>query len=137
MNNPPRLLVVEDSPTNQMIFRDILTLEGYVVREATTAEEAFAIARSEPLDLILMDVQLPGMDGFDAVQILKGDPATRLIPIVALTAHALQPHRERAMKVGCDGYITKPIRAKTFRDTIRSLISSKERPDEKAEDPGR
>lgn len=121
----PRLLVVEDNETNMMIFRDLLATEGYSVREAATAEEAFAIARTEPVDLILMDVQLPGMDGLEAVRVLKGDPSTSEIPIVAVSAHALPPHQDRAIEAGCAGYVTKPIRARDFRERVRSYLSPK------------
>mgnify|MGYP001228304597 CR=1 FL=1 len=121
----PRLLVVEDNDTNMMIFRDLLVTEGYEVREATTAEAAFAVARSEPIDLILMDVQLPGMDGIEAVRVLRNDPCTREIPIVAVSAHALAPHSKRALEAGCIGYVTKPIRSRDFRERVRSYLGSR------------
>lgn len=122
MSPQQRLLIVEDNEMNRMIFRDILTAAGYEILEAATAEDAFSVARSEPLDLILMDIQLPGMDGLEAVRILKDDPATRSIPVVALTAHAMAAHRERALEAGCSGYISKPIRSREFRDQVRSYL---------------
>ena len=123
---PAKLLVVEDNETNMMIFRDILAAEGHDVLEAATAEEAFRIARSGPLDLILMDIQLPGMDGLEAVRSLKSDPSTSSIPVVALTAHAMVGHRTRAIEAGCAGYITKPIRSAEFREQVRSYLVVKE-----------
>jgi CheY-like chemotaxis protein len=125
MERRPRILVVEDNETNLMIFRDILTAAGHEVLEAASAEDAFAIAREKLPDLILMDIQLPGMDGLDAVRGLKGDEATSSIPIVALTAHAMSPHRDRAMEAGCCGYITKPIRTKEFREKVKVFLEKK------------
>ncbi len=126
MDRRPRILVVEDNATNLMIFRDILTAAGNDVLEAVNAEEAFAIAREKSPDLILLDIQLPGMDGIDAVRGLKGDAATSSIPIVALTAHAMSGHRESALEAGCCGYITKPIRSRDFREQIQGFLRGKE-----------
>ncbi len=123
MEQPARILVVEDNETNLMIFRDILTAAGYEVVEATNAEEAFAVTRSKLPDLILMDIQLPGMNGLDVVRSLKEDPKTSSIPIVALTAHAMSAHKEQAIKAGCSGYITKPIRSREFREQVKSFLS--------------
>jgi CheY-like chemotaxis protein len=122
MDRPARLLVVEDNETNMMIFRDILNAAGYAVLEAASAEDAFAMARSQVPDLILMDIQLPGMDGLEAVRTLRKDPATSSIPIVALTAHAMSGHREQALQAGCSGYITKPIRSREFREQVASYL---------------
>src|SRR5262245_54410554 len=119
MAKQARLLVVEDNQTNLMIFRDILTAAGHQVLEAGNAEEAFAVARSQIPDLILMDIQLPGMNGLAAVRTLKEDPATQQIPIVALTAHAMAFHREEALGAGCSGFITKPIRSRDFREQVK------------------
>lgn len=105
-----------------MICRDLLTTQGYIVLEALTAEEAFEMIKTDAPDLILMDIQLPGIDGLDAVRELRQSPATSSIPIVALTAHALPAHREKALAAGCSEYITKPIRSSTFRETIRSVL---------------
>ena len=118
-----RVLVVEDNETNMMIFRDILTAAGYTVLEATRANDVFRLTVEERPDLILMDIQLPGMDGFEIVERLKKDPALRSIPIVALTAHAMATHRQKAMEAGCSGYITKPIRAKEFREQVHSFLA--------------
>ncbi len=122
MTHPAQILVVEDNETNLMIFRDILTAAGHRVIEAKTAEEAFALAVEHVPDLILMDIQLPGMDGLEAVRNLKKEQATGSIPIVALTAHAMAGHREQAFKAGCSGYIIKPIRSREFRDQVNSYL---------------
>jgi len=122
-----RLLIVEDNETNLMIFQDLLTAAGHQVLAARNAEDSLAIARREAPDLILMDIQLPGMDGLAAVRCLKEDPTTRAIPVVALTAHAMAGHRERALEAGCSGYITKPIRSREFREQVQSFLSAKER----------
>ena len=114
--------MVEDNETNMMIFRDILTAAGHTVLAATSAEEAFTLARSGPLDLVLMDIQLPGMDGLEAVRRLKSDPATANVPVIALTAHAMPTHREQALKAGCQGYITKPIRSREFRGQVAEFL---------------
>ena len=93
----PKLLVVEDNETNRMIFRDILTTEGYSVLEARTAEDAFEVARSQTPDLILMDIHLPGIDGLDAVRVFRKNSETSSVPIIAVTAHALPSHRDEAL----------------------------------------
>ena len=118
MGPQARLLIVEDNETNRMVFRDILTAAGHQVLETASAEEAIARALAEPPDLILMDIQLPGIDGLEAVRRLKAQPATRSIPIIAVTAHAMPGHREQALSAGCAGYITKPIRSRDFREQV-------------------
>ena len=123
MATQARVLVVEDNETNMMIFRDILTAAGHTVLEATRASDVFRLTVEEHPDLILMDIQLPGMDGFEIVERLKKDPALRSIPIVALTAHAMAAHRQKAMEAGCSGYITKPIRSKEFREQVNSFLA--------------
>ena len=122
MAESARILVVEDNEVNLMVFTDILTAAGYRVLVARTAEESFAVAGGESPDLILMDIQLPGMDGLEAARTLKANPATSAIPIVALTAHAMPSHRERALEVGCSGFITKPIRSRQFREAVQSYL---------------
>src|SRR5262245_17636311 len=100
MAEPARILVVEDNEVNLMVFTDILSAAGYRVFAAKSAEECFTLAGKESPDLILMDIQLPGMDGLEAVKALKANPSTGGIPIVALTAHAMSSHRERALEAG-------------------------------------
>src|SRR5580700_7249355 len=104
-----RILVVDDHRINLKLVCDVLESEGYEIERALDATEALAVVRRVTLDLILMDVALPGMDGLTLTRMLKMDSATRHIPIVALTAFAMNGDREKAMDAGCDGYITKPI----------------------------
>jgi|SRR6185503_3001253 len=122
---PARILVVEDNEVNLMVFTDILSAAGYQVLAAKTAEECFAVAAKESPDLILMDIQLPGMDGLEAVKALKANPTTSAIPVVALTAHAMPSHRERAIEAGCSGFITKPIRSRNFREEVQGHLEGR------------
>jgi two-component system cell cycle response regulator DivK len=103
-----KVLLVEDHPLNRKLFRDILEIEFEVV-EATSAEEAQDILRTLSPDLILMDIQLPGMDGLTLTRLLKSDPSTATIPVLAVSAHAMSGDIARARAVGCADYITKPI----------------------------
>ena len=104
-----RILLVEDNVDNRSIYRVILEHAGYEVLEALDGEAGVEMARELMPDLILMDISIPKIDGWEATQILKADELTKHIPILALTAHALPRDRERAMEVGCDGYLSKPI----------------------------
>lgn len=116
-----RILIVEDSPTNMMLSVDILESAGHAVFQANRANSGIELAQREQLDLILMDIQLPDMDGMEATRILKADPRTRDIPIIALTASAMKGDRERIMEAGCDGYIEKPIRYKDFLSEVATI----------------
>jgi CheY-like chemotaxis protein len=104
----PTILLVEDNDDNRRIYVAILAHAGYRVLEATDGEAGIAIAQRERPGLILMDVSIPKIDGWEATRRLKADPSTSSIPIIALTAHALASDREKAMEVGCDGYIPTP-----------------------------
>jgi CheY-like chemotaxis protein len=108
MAEAPTVLLVEDNDDNLRIYSTILTFAGYHVLEATDGEAGLATARSGQPDLILMDVSIPKIDGWEVTRLLKADPATSTIPVVALTAHALASDRERADAIGFDGYISKP-----------------------------
>ncbi|NOZ56290.1 MAG: response regulator [Calditrichaeota bacterium] len=119
-----RVLVVDDNDLNLELVTDLLEVAGFSVHSATTAEEGIQLARTTQPDLILMDVGLPGMDGLEAARILKNDPRTRGIPLVALTAHAMRGDRERALAAGCDGYITKPIDTRTFVRDVHRFVSA-------------
>lgn len=119
------ILVVEDNEANQMLARAVLEMEGYDVAVAGSSVEAHERVRSATPDLILMDVQLPGVDGLSLTRQLKDDPATAQIPIVALTAHAMRGDRELAMSAGCAGYIAKPIDVRTFGQQIRAFFPAR------------
>jgi CheY-like chemotaxis protein len=118
-----RILIVEDNAMNMELAVDLLQAAGYVVLSATEAEQGIEVARATKPDLILMDISLPGMDGLVATQRLKSDPATREIPVVALTAHAMKGDEEKALAAGCAGYLTKPIDTRTFGQAIGRFLS--------------
>ena len=116
------VLVVEDNAANMKLAIFLLESAGHRVLTATDAEAGLALARSERPALILMDIQLPGMDGLEAVEILKRDEVTRAIPVVALTALAMKGDEERIRAAGADGYIAKPIRYQEFLATIAAKL---------------
>jgi two-component system cell cycle response regulator DivK len=120
-----RILVIEDSPTNMMLSVDLLEHAGHTVLQAERADAGLEIAARERPDLILMDIQLPDMDGMSATRILKAAPNTKDIPVIALTASAMKGDRERILEAGCDGYIEKPIRYKTFLEQIDAATRGK------------
>jgi two-component system cell cycle response regulator DivK len=117
------VLVVEDNPTNMTLVVFLLESAGHTVLTATDAELGLAMARSSSPDLILMDIQLPGMDGLAATVLLKQDDATRAIPVIALTALAMKGDAERIRAAGCDGYIAKPLAYKDFLATIAAQLA--------------
>jgi len=116
------ILLVEDNPVNRRLAEFLLRSQGYQVRAATNAQEAFDTIKAERPDLILMDVQLPGMDGLEATKKLKEDPTTRDIPVVAVTSYAMKGDREKALAAGCSGYITKPIDKDTFIREVATVL---------------
>jgi two-component system cell cycle response regulator DivK len=116
------ILVVEDNAANLKLATFLLESAGYTVISAASAEAGLTLARTEQPALILMDVQLPGMDGLQATAILKADEATRAIPVFALTALAMKGDEERIRAAGCDGYIAKPLAYKDFLATIASRL---------------
>jgi CheY-like chemotaxis protein len=115
-----RILIIEDVPENLRLFRAILQLEDAVVLEAERAVLGIELARGEQPDLILMDMQMPEMDGLTATKILRADPQTRDIPIVIITASAMRDDRQRAFDAGCNGYITKPVDPMSL---VRQLVA--------------
>jgi two-component system, cell cycle response regulator DivK len=117
------ILVVEDNERNLKLVRDVLEYAGYDVRVARTAEDGIALAVKEPPDLVLMDLQLPGIDGMEALRRLRENRRTADIPVVAVTAQAMKQDRERALEVGFNGYIEKPISVRAFPDQVRSFLS--------------
>ncbi len=117
-----KILLVEDNPVNRRLAEFLLRSQGYQVRAATNAQEAFDTIKAERPDLILMDVQLPGMDGLEATRKLKEEPATRDIPVVAVTSYAMKGDREKALAAGCSGYITKPIDKDTCVQEVATVL---------------
>jgi two-component system, cell cycle response regulator DivK len=117
-----RVLVVEDNAANMKLAVFLLESAGHSVLGAADAEVGMALAHSERPDLILMDIQLPGMDGLDATVLLKSHDATRAIPVIALTALAMKGDEERIRAAGCDGYIAKPMRYQEFLATIAAQL---------------
>jgi len=116
------VLIVEDNEKNLKLARDLLNYHGFTTIEATNAEDGVALARKRVPGLVLMDIQLPGMDGVSALERLREDPATSRIPVVAMTASVMKEDRERFDKAGFDGFITKPIDVKSFPDQIRGYL---------------
>jgi two-component system cell cycle response regulator DivK len=119
-----KILVVEDNPTNMKLAVFLLEAAGHTVISATDAELGLTLARDESPNLILMDIQLPGMDGLQATALLKGDIATRSIPVIALTALAMKGDEERIRAAGCDGYIAKPLAHRDFIASISAQLAS-------------
>jgi CheY-like chemotaxis protein len=117
------ILVVEDNEINLKLVRTLLQMNRFDVIEAGNAEEGIELAKKHRPSLILMDVQLPGMDGYAATRILKQDESLKEIPVVALTAHAMVGHERKAFEAGCSGYITKPIDIRAFPRTIEVFLS--------------
>lgn len=117
-----KLLIIEDNAANIKLASLLLRNVGHTVLCAVDAEAGLTLARMEQPDLILMDIQLPGMDGLTATMLLKKDPATAAIPIVALTAMAMKEDREKSRAAGCDAYITKPLRYQELYATIDALL---------------
>ena len=119
------ILIVEDNDKNLKLTRDVLRFHGFETIEATNAEDGIALAQDRKPDLVLMDIQLPGMDGVSALQELRQDKATAAIPVVALTASVMKEDRERFDRAGFDGFITKPISVKAFPDQVREYLRKK------------
>ena len=117
-----KILIVEDNPANMKLAIFLLESAGHTALSARDAEAGLTLARNEHPNLILMDIQLPGMDGLEAVVLLKRDDATRVIPVIALTALAMKGDEERIRAAGCDGYIAKPIRYQEFLATIAAQL---------------
>jgi two-component system, cell cycle response regulator DivK len=118
------ILIVEDNPTNMKLSTFLLESADYTVLAATSAEIGLTLARAERPDLILMDIQLPGMDGLQATALLKADEATRDIPVIALTALAMKGDETRILAAGCDGYIAKPLDYKDFLAVIKARLAT-------------
>jgi two-component system cell cycle response regulator DivK len=117
--NGPTVLLVEDNQRNLKLARDVLEFDGFTVQAATTGEDAVTEATRTLPDIILMDLQLPGIDGHTALSLLRSDPRTAGIPVVALTAFAMAADRVRALEAGFDGYLEKPISVREFPSQVR------------------
>jgi two-component system, cell cycle response regulator DivK len=117
-----RVLVVEDNPLNLKLVRDVLGHAGFDVLEARTGEDGVARARADQPEVILMDLQLPDLDGTQALRLIKADPATAAIPVVALTAFAMAEDRERALSCGFDGYLSKPISVRDLPGQVAGYL---------------
>ena len=119
------ILVVEDALLNMKLIREILTYRGDTVFEAANGREGVDLAIEKKPDIILMDIQMPVMDGMEATQLIKTNPATRHIPIVALTGYAMDGDKKRMLEAGCDGYLSKPFRIKELLQAIDIFFDSK------------
>lgn len=117
------VLVIEDTPANMKLVTMLLERAGYRVLQAPDAVTGIAVAQAQRPDLILMDIQLPGMDGLEATRLLKADAATRQIKVVALTAFAMKGDEQRMLQAGCDAYIAKPIQYKAFLAEVARLLA--------------
>lgn len=120
-----RILVIEDQEDNRQIVRDLVTASGFELIEATTGEEGLAMAARERPDLILMDIQLPGIDGYEVTRRIKANPQLHKIPIIAVTSYALSGDDKKAFAAGCDGYVTKPYSPRLLLAKIREYLPSK------------
>jgi two-component system cell cycle response regulator DivK len=120
----PKILLVEDNEMNRDMLSRRLRRKGYVVAMALDGQNALEMSQTEAPDLILMDIGLPVLDGWEATRRLKADPATRHIPVIALTAHAMSSDREKAFEAGCDDYETKPIELPLLLAKIEGLLNS-------------
>ena len=125
------ILIVEDQPLNRKLVRDVLQATGYRTLESETAEEGLQLARTHLPALVLMDIQLPGMNGIEALKALRADSLTRRIPVIAVTASAMQQNRQEILAAGFDGYQPKPIDVKMFLEAVREALE--QRPDAPAQ----
>ena len=116
------ILVVEDNELNMKLVRGLIKIGNYGMLEAIDAESGIEQIREQRPDLVLMDIQLPGMDGLSATKIIKKDPSLKDIPVVALTSYAMQGDEEKALAAGCSGYIAKPIDTRKFLETIAQYL---------------
>jgi two-component system, cell cycle response regulator DivK len=117
-----KILVIEDTEDNRQIMRDLLTAAGYALVEATDGAAGVAMARAEKPDLILMDIQLPVIDGYEATRRIKADPETAHIPIIAVTSYALAGDEEKTRAAGCSGYVAKPFSPRQLLGVVRGFI---------------
>jgi two-component system cell cycle response regulator DivK len=119
------ILIVEDNEKNMKLVRDVLQVKGYATLEAATAEDGIKLAIEHKPDLILMDIHLPGMNGIEALGVLRADPATASIPVIAVTASVMQQDRKLITDAGFEAYVGKPINLKEFLDAVRGRLEAK------------
>jgi len=119
------ILIVEDNDKNMKLVRDVLQVKGYQTLEAGTAEDGIALAQAHSPDLVLMDIQLPGMNGIEALGVLRANPDTAHIPVIAVTASVKQQDRKQITEAGFDAYIGKPINLKEFLQSVRELLEAR------------
>ena len=117
------ILIVEDNEKNRKLVRDVLQFKGYLTAESETAEEGLRLAQESRPALVLMDIQLPGMNGIEALGHLRADPRTRDIPVIAVTASAMTQDRQKIMAAGFDGYQPKPINVKEFIEAVARMLA--------------
>ncbi|MEP7209140.1 MAG: response regulator [Casimicrobiaceae bacterium] len=121
------ILIVEDNEKNMKLVRDVLQVKGYATLEAGTGEDGVRLAREHRPDLILMDIQLPGISGIEALQVLRSEPHTADIPVIAVTASVMQQDRTLITEAGFDAYVGKPIDLKTFLEAVRDQLAAARR----------
>jgi two-component system, cell cycle response regulator DivK len=122
VTEPPTVLVVEDNALNLKLIRDVLEHAGFTVLVATSGEEGVDVATRGDLDLVLMDLQLPGIDGTEAMRRIRAHPGSRELPVVAVTAFAMRADREQVSSAGFDGYIEKPINTRALPEVVRRYV---------------
>jgi CheY-like chemotaxis protein len=122
MSHPATVLIVDDNQMNMIVAADVLEYAGYAILRAENVDEAQVILQQTKPDLMLLDIQMPGMDGLTFTRLLKADPAYQHIPIVALTAFAMKGDDKKAFAAGCDGYITKPIDTRKFPGQVAEIL---------------
>jgi two-component system, cell cycle response regulator DivK len=121
-DNGKTVLLVEDNPHNRKIFSGMLTHSGFRVVEAVDGFDAMSKLAAEKPHLVLMDLSIPGIDGWECTRRIKGDPATKDLPVIALTAHAMRGDEERAREAGCDGYLSKPVSPKRVVEVVKKYL---------------
>jgi two-component system, cell cycle response regulator DivK len=120
--NQQRILVIEDNPKNMKLVRDVLEYSGFEVLQATSGEDGVRLAGDTAVDLVLMDLQLPGIDGTEALRLIRSGSRNRGVPVVAVTASAMTDDRARAFAAGFDGYVEKPISARALPQQVREFM---------------
>jgi CheY-like chemotaxis protein len=125
------ILIIEDNERNLKLVRDVLQYNGFRTVEARTAEDGLVLANARPPDLVLLDLQLPGLDGMEAFRQLRGSPPTADIPVVAVTAFAMKDDRERVLRAGFDGYLEKPISVRELAGQVRAFLTTGEPPNDR------